>query len=117
MTTENFTKAIAALNALTHEELNNLVPYWKQAAKAKRAGVAAVAIVSKGFEHGAILSWVSSKGRTRGTRYYFKFRGMNRAGTAAQGPSCSAEGVVGPLSGTCTVSPQFIDMVNGKSVK
>lgn len=115
---ENFVKAIQAINALTQEELTALVPYWKQASKAKRAANAMTQVVEKGFRNGDILSWVSTKGRTRGERYYFKFVRMNRAGTAAQGPTCTRDGVVlerGFGGGTCTVAPQFIDMVNGQA--
>ena len=115
-TSQNFLNAIAALKMLTAEELNELVPHWKIIAKGQRAVRAQVAVEQHAFKHGDVLSWISTKGRTAGMRFYFKFTKMNRAGTACQGPSCNADGVVGPFSGTCTVAPTFVDMVNGQLI-
>lgn len=106
---------LALMNELSGEELQNLVPAFNQLLKAKRAQTATRIVSENKFAHNSILSWISTKGRTRGERFYFRFQRMNRAGTAAQGPQCTKDGAV--IGGTCTVAPMYIDIVDGKIIK
>jgi hypothetical protein len=108
-------EATALMQSMTIEELDNLIPVFNQILKAKRAARATNIVAKQGFMHGDILSWVSTRGRRAGERFYFKFDHMNRAGTAAQGPQCTKDGAV--IGGTCTVAPMYIDIVNGKIIK
>lgn len=95
---ENFTSAIKALHALTSDELNALVPFWKQAAKIKRS-MAGDAVVQKAG---------------------FKFSNMNRALTCVVGMECDASGkeiAAAPgKTGKWTVAVTLIDQVNGTSI-
>lgn len=92
MTSPAFNTAITALNALTAEELNDLVPHWKMIAKQKRS-IRGAAIVSKeDFQVGDVLTFFKSGHGKHAGQVYFKFTNMNRNNTAAQGPECTAEG-------------------------
>ena len=115
----NFKKAVEAINALTADELNELVPYWKAAAKMKRS-LAGVAVVQKaGFKFGDILRWTSSK-RGRPAHQYMKFSNMNRALTCVVGMECDKDGnILTPppgKTGKWTVAVNFIDQVNGEPI-
>lgn len=116
---ENFTNAIKAINALTADELNALVPYWKQAAKMKRSMVGAAVVQKAGFKFGDILRWSSNK-RGRPAYQYMKFSNMNRALTCVVGMECDANGKeIAPTpgkTGKWTVAVTYIDQVNGAPI-
>jgi len=114
----NVQNAITALNALTADELQSLIPTFNTILRAKRA-MKTAAVVEKigGFNHGDILSWVSQKRGRAGQRYYLKFEHMNRAGTCVQGKPCDENGKTWPGYGNSTVGVTYIDRVNGQPVK
>lgn len=91
MASSNFTAAIAALNALTSDELNDLVPYWKQIAKTKRSITGAKIVESSKVQIGQIVCWDSEKRNDYG-RHYLTVSNFNRAMTCAVGFECDANG-------------------------
>ena len=116
---ENFTNAIKAINALTADELNALVPYWKQASKMKRSMAGAAVVQKAGFKFGDILRWSSNK-RGRPAHQYMKFTNMNRALTCVVGMECDKDGneikAMPGKTGKWTVAVSFIDQVNGAAI-
>lgn len=91
MASSNFAAAIAALNALTSDELNALVPYWKQISKTKRSITGAKAVESGSVQIGQLVCWDSTK-RSDPGRHYLTVTNFNRAMTCAVGFECDATG-------------------------
>lgn len=114
---ENFKNAIKAIQSLTADELNSLVPFWKQAAKMKRSLAGAAVVQKAGFKHGDILRWSSQK-RGRPQFQYIRFTNMNRALTCVVGMECDAQGNDIPSApgktGKWTIGVSFVNAVNGQ---
>lgn len=110
---QNFVNAIKAIEALTAEELNALVPYWKQAAKMKRSIVGAVK--SAEFKHGDVLGWFSTK-RTHYGQRFLKLENFNRARTCVVGYECDDKGERKPFGAKWTVAITMLNKHNGQDL-
>lgn len=100
------TAARNALNALTYEQLQEIIPDFKAIMKNKRAVLGAQTMVSTNYKFGDIISW-SSKKRGRPPVQFLKFSNFNRAGTCVVGFECDEKGNV--IGGKWTVATSFIN--------
>ena len=110
MTSTNFSAAVAALTALTSDELTALVPHWKLLSKQKRS-VAGLQMAVK-IQLGQLYYWDSTK-RTAPGRHYMRVDGFNRAMTCAKGFECNSKGEV--IGGKWTVALSYLRKVESET--
>lgn len=110
----NLQNAIKALELLSYEELQQLVPTYNAMMKTKRSIVSVQKVQSAGgFSFGDVLSWYSNK-RARPGRHYVKFEGYNRNRDCVVGHECDKDGK--GTGSKWTVAISHIDQVNGKAI-
>ena len=110
MNTVNFNKAVSALNALTQEELNALVPVWKNLSKTKRSVEGAKAITEGKINIGDVVYWDSTK-RSNPGRHYMKVLNFNRALTCVVGYESDMHGNKFPINMKWTVGLSMVKKV------